>query len=115
MLECQPSVPHVQAIQKNAEPMAHDLTQRVVQPASQAAKSAEPAARQLADDGIRPAAKIVAENAEPSEHLHGLPALSCMAGLLSVHALQCTSQYQIVARQFGWPGTSFPCDYLAQM
>ena len=75
----------MQAIQKNAEPMAHDLTQRVVQPASQAAGNAEPAARQLADEGIRPAAKIVAENAEPSEQLHAVPALSCMAGLLREH------------------------------
>ena len=75
----------MQAIQKNAEPMAHDLTQRMVQPASQAAENAEPAARQLADEGIRPAAKIVAENAEPSEQLHRVPALSCMGGPLKVH------------------------------
>ena len=85
---------HVQAIQKNAEPMAHDLTQRMVQPASQAAENAEPAARQLADEGIRPAAKIVAQNAEPSEQMHRVPALSCMMGLLRVHSpvsvLRCT-------------------------
>lgn len=77
---------HVQAVQKNAEPMARDLTQRVTQPASQAAENAEPAARQLADEGIRPAAKIVAENAEPSEHLHRVPVPSSMPGILWVHS-----------------------------
>ena len=55
----------LQAIEKNAEPVAHDLAQQLLKPAAAAAASADPAAKQFSEEGIKPAAKIVADNVQP--------------------------------------------------
>lgn len=55
----------VQAIEKNAVPVAHDLAQQILKPAAAAAGSADPAAKQFSEEGIKPAAKIVADNVQP--------------------------------------------------
>ena len=55
----------VQAIQKNAEPVAHDIAQQILKPAAAAAESADPAAKQFTEEGVKPAAKIIADNVQP--------------------------------------------------
>lgn len=55
----------LQAIEKNAEPVAHDLAQQILKPAAAAAASADPAAKQFSEEGIKPAANIIAENVQP--------------------------------------------------
>lgn len=55
----------LQAIEKNAVPVVHDLAQQLLKPAAAAAGSADPAAKQFSEEGIKPAAKIVADNVQP--------------------------------------------------
>ena len=55
----------MQAIEKNAEPMARDIAQQILKPAAAAADSADPASKQFTEEGIKPAAKIIAENVQP--------------------------------------------------
>ena len=55
----------MQAIEKNAEPMAHDIAQQILKPAAAAASSAHPASEQFTEEGVKPAAKIIAENVQP--------------------------------------------------
>ena len=55
----------MQAIEKNAEPVAHDIAQQILKPAAAAAESAHPASQQFTEDGVKPAAKIIAENVQP--------------------------------------------------
>ena len=56
---------HLQAIEKNAEPVVRDLAHQILKPAAAAAASADPAAKQFSEEGIMPAAKIVADNVQP--------------------------------------------------
>lgn len=55
----------MQAVAKNAEPMAHDIAQQILKPAAAAAQSADPAAQQFTEEGVKPAAKIIADNVQP--------------------------------------------------
>lgn len=55
----------LQAIEKNAEPIARDLATQVLKPAAAAADSADPASKQFTEEGVKPAAKIIADNVQP--------------------------------------------------
>lgn len=55
----------LQAIEKNAEPVARDLAHQILKPAAAAAGSADPAAKQFSEEGLKPAAKIVADAVQP--------------------------------------------------
>ena len=55
----------LQAIEKNAEPVARDIATQILKPAAAAASSADPASKQFTEEGVKPAAKIIADNVQP--------------------------------------------------
>lgn len=90
---------HLQAIEKNAEPVVRDLAHQILKPAAAAAASADPAAKQFSEEGIMPAAKIVADNVQPVAKGFTDQTLLPTAQKVSIwHMLEGFTYYVLVAK-----------------